>query len=57
MVDQYIFLEHGFHDSRDLALCKRMVSLLVKITRLIFICASAKGEECIPQTWDMFYEK
>ncbi|SRR6266436_8082245 len=54
-----MLLEYGIHVSRDLALFERMVSsVYVKVSSSAhFVLGSCKGEECIPQTWDMFHEK
>jgi len=54
-----VFPEHGIHVSRNLALSECVVScafswcVLQRSRRF----GSCKGEECIPQTWDMFHEK
>lgn len=51
--------EYGIHVSCDLALFERMVSGdFVQVSSAAHIALeSCKGEECIPQTWDMFHEK
>lgn len=54
-------LEYGLHDPCHRPVHQRMVNSSPRRSspnhhlRIIFI--SAKGEECIPQTWDMFHEK
>lgn len=53
--------EYGIHVSGDLALFERMVSGnfvgASPVAHFAFFGKSCKGEECIPQTWDMFHEK
>lgn len=51
--------EYGIYVSCDLALFERMVSSdFVQVSSAPdFALESCKGEECIPQTWDMFHEK
>lgn len=52
------FSEHGFHDSGNGSIPQCLVNSeapsSIPSPDLDF---SAKGEECIPQTWDMFHEK
>ena len=53
-------LEHGFHDFGYRFLYQCMVCFLFHglAVKLSYNATdSAKGEECIPQTWDMFHEK
>jgi len=51
-------IEHDVYDSCDMALPSCMVSFNVRIeTQVTYPIFSAKGEECIPQTWDMYHEK
>lgn len=57
-VPQYQVLEHGFHDPCDMALSKCMVfTIFLGYHSHTDNMSSAKGEECIPQTWDMYHEK
>lgn len=52
---RYVALSDSHH-STETKLDHQNMAFMVLATWL-YLNACAKGEECIPQTWDMFHEK